>query len=135
MLNQTSFRLASSLTPTSTTGKVTQVINKKNNNWDNYYPSFINETVVLTNEYGSVIETTKATCDGSWNITFTARGLSDDYTETSVASKILSWNPWTICFVTAWAWDLVTRAEYNALEDRVSALESLIPNANANLDS
>lgn len=123
MLNQTSFRLASTLSPTSMTGKVTMVINKKNNSGDPYYPSFTNETVVLTNEYWTVIETTKASCDGSWNITFTARWLSDDYTETSVPSKILSWNPWTICFVTAWAGDLVTRAEYTALEARVTALE------------
>lgn len=123
MLNQTSFRLASTLTPTSMTGKVTMVINKKNNSGDPYYPSFTNETVVLTNEYWTVIETTKASCDGSWNITFTARWLSDDYTETSVPSKILSWNPWTICFITAWAGDLVTRAEYTALEARVTALE------------
>lgn len=99
------------------------VINKKNNDGESYYPSFVNETVVLTNEYWTVIETTKASCDGSWNITFTARWLSDDYTETSVPSKILSWNPWTICFVTAWAGDLVTRAEYTALEARVTALE------------
>ena len=123
MLNQTSFRLASTLSPSSMTWKVTMVINKKNNNGESYYPSFVNETVVLTNEYWTVIETTKASCDGSWNITFTARWLSDDYTETSVSSKILSWNPWTICFVTAWAGDLVTRAEYTALEARVTALE------------
>ena len=123
MLNQTSFRLASTLSPSSMTWKVTMVINKKNNDGESYYPSFVNETVVLTNEYWTVIETTKASCDGAWNITFTARWLSDDYTETSVPSKILSWNPWTICFVTAWAGDLVTRAEYTALEARVTALE------------
>lgn len=123
MLNQTSFRLASSLQPSSLSGKVTQVINKKNNSGDPYYPSFSNETVVLTNEYGTVIETTKASCDGNGNITFTARGLNDDYTETSIESKKLARNPGTICFVTAWAWDLVTRAEYEALEARVSALE------------
>lgn len=124
MLNQTSFRLASSLQPSSYSGKVTQVINKKNNSWDPYYPSFTNETVVLTNEYGSVIETTKASCDGSGNITFTARWLWDDYTEAVIESRKLAWNPGTICFVTAWAWDLVTRAEYIALEARVTALEN-----------
>lgn len=124
MLNQTSFRLASTISPTSYSAKVTQVINKKDNNWDSYYPSFTDETVVLTNEYWSVIETTKASCDGAGNITFSARGLSDDDTETSITSRRLTWNPWTICFVTAWAWDLVTRAEYTALEARVTALEN-----------
>lgn len=124
MLNQTSFRLASSLTPTTYSGKVTQVINKKNNSGESYYPSFTNETVVLTNEYWSVIETTKASCDGAWNITFSARWLSDDSSETAVDSKRQTRNPGTICFVTAGAGDLVTRVEFNALVARVTALES-----------
>lgn len=123
MLNQTSFRLASTLNPTSYSGKVTQVINKKDSNWDSYYPSFVDETVVIANEAWSVMETTKASCDWAGNITFSARWLSDDESWTSIESKRLAWNPWAICFVTVWAWDIVTKAEFDALEARVQALE------------
>lgn len=123
MLNQTSFRLTTTLRPDDVTWKVTEVINKKDGSWHTFYPSFTNETVVLTNESWTMIETTKASCNGSWNITFLKRGLKDDDTEETYTNRKLQRNPWTLCFVTVWAADFVTRAEYEDLEARVSALE------------
>lgn len=106
MRNQTSFRLTTTLLPTDTTAKTTQVINKVDSDGNKFYPSFTEETVVLTNDDRTIMETTKATCT-NWVLTFVKRGLSDDSSETQVANRKLTWNPWTICFITAWAWDWI----------------------------
>ena len=92
MRNQTSFRLTTTLLPTDTTAKTTTVINKVDSNGDKFYPTFTEETVVLTNDDRTVMETTRAICtDGA--LTFTKRGLSDDDSETQVPNRKLTWNP------------------------------------------
>lgn len=63
MLNQTSFRLTTTLLPTDMQAKTTRVINKVNANGEGYYPTFVNETVVLTNEDRTVMETARANCN------------------------------------------------------------------------
>lgn len=108
MRNQTSFRLTSTLLPTDLTATTTQVINKVDSNGDKFYPTFTEETVVLTNDDRTIMETTRATCS-NWTLTFTKRGLSDDDTETQVANRKLTWNPWTLAFITAWAWDFLDK--------------------------
>lgn len=108
MRNQTSFRLTSTLLPTDTTATTTTVINKVDSNGDKFYPTFTEETVVLTNDDRTVMETTRAICtDGA--ITFTKRGLSDDAGETQVPNRKLTRNPWTLAFITAWAWDWIDK--------------------------
>ena len=106
MKNQYSFRLTTTLLPTDTTAKTTDVINKVDANWDKFKPTFTEETVVITNDDRTIIETTRATCT-NWVLSFTKRGLSDDNTETSIANRKLTWNPWSLCFVTAGAWDRI----------------------------
>ena len=88
MLNQTSFRLVSTLLPTDMQAKTTKVINKVNAKGESYYPTFTNETVVLTNEDRTVMETAKASCrDGV--LSFSKRGLSDDQSETTIEKRKL----------------------------------------------
>ena len=99
MRNQTSFRLTTTLLPTDTTAKTTTVINKVDSNGDKFYPTFTEETVVITNDDRTVMETTRATCT-DWVLTFTARGLSDDASATPVTNRKLTWNPWSLCFIT-----------------------------------
>jgi len=106
MKNQYSFRLTTTLLPTDTTAKTTDVINKVDANWDKFKPTFTEETVVITNDDRTIIETTRATCT-NWVLSFTKRGLSDDNTETSIANRKLTWNPGSLCFVTAGAWDRI----------------------------
>lgn len=106
MRNQTSFRLTTTLLPTDTTAKTTTVINKVDADGNQFYPTFTDETVVITNDDRTVMETTRASCT-NWAITFSKRGLSDDATETTVDNRKLTWNPWSICFITLWAWDIV----------------------------
>ena len=106
MRNQTSFRLTTTLLPTDTTANTTTVINKVDASGNKYYPTFSEETVVLTNDDRTVMETTRATCT-NWVLTFVKRGLSDDNTETEVANRKLTWNPWSIAFITAWASDWI----------------------------
>ena len=55
MRNQTSFRLTTTLLPTDTTAKTTTVINKVDSNGDKFYPTFTEETVVLTNDDRTVL--------------------------------------------------------------------------------
>lgn len=108
MLNQTSFRLKNTLLPTDSSAKVTEVINKKNEHGENYFPTFVHETVVITNEDRTVMETTKASCqDGV--ITFSKRGLSDDEKETVIEKRKLTWNPGALCFVTYGAGDAIDK--------------------------
>lgn len=108
MRNQTSFRLTTTLLPTDTTAKTTTVINKVDSNGDKFYPTFTEETVVLTNDDRTVMETTRAICtDGA--LTFTKRGLSDDDSETQVPNRKLTWNPWSLAFITAGAWDWIDK--------------------------
>lgn len=108
MRNQTSFRLTTTLLPTDLTAKTTQVINKVDANWDKFYPTFTEETVVITNDDRTIMETTKATCT-AWVLTFVKRGLSDDDSETQVTNRKLTRNPWSLCFITAWASDLLDK--------------------------
>ena len=92
MRNQTSFRLTTTLLPTDTSAKTTDVINKVDSCGCKFKPNFTEETVVLTNDDRTVMETTRAySCNGS--LCFTKRGLSDDVTETEVANRKLTWNP------------------------------------------
>lgn len=108
MLNQTSFRLRSVLLPTDTTGETTQVINKVNEEGKRYYPTFSKETLVLTNDDRTVMETTKASCING-QLTFYKRGLSDDQSESVIEKRKLQWNPWTLCFVTAGSGDIIDK--------------------------
>lgn len=108
MLNQTSFRLKTTLLPSDNTGVTTQVINKVNENGERFFPTFSQETLVLTNEDRTVMETTKASCING-QLTFHKRGLSDDQSETIIEKRKLQWNPWTLCFVTAGAGDLLDK--------------------------
>jgi len=106
MKNQYSFRLTTTLLPTDTSAKTTQVINKTDSSGNKFYPNFTEETVVLTNDDRTIIETTRATCN-NWTLTFVKRWLSDDDSETQIANRKLTWNPWTLCFITAWASDYI----------------------------
>ena len=63
MRNQTSFRLTTTLLPTGDEAKTTTVINKLDANGEKFYPTFTEETVVITNDDRTVIETTRATCN------------------------------------------------------------------------
>lgn len=108
MRNQTSFRLTTTLLPSDTTAKTTTVINKVDSNGDKFYPTFTEETVVITNDDRTVMETTRAICT-DWALTFVKRGLSDDASETPVDNRKLTWNPWSLCFITAWAWDWIDK--------------------------
>ena len=62
MRNQTSFRLTTTLLPTDMTAKTTQVINKVDSDGNKFYPTFSEETVVLTNDDRTIMETTRASC-------------------------------------------------------------------------
>lgn len=106
MRNQTSFRLTTTLLPTDTTAKTTTVINKVDSSGNKFYPTFSEETVVITNDDRTIMETTRATCT-DWVLTFIKRGLSDDNTATEVANRKLTWNPWSLAFITAWASDWI----------------------------
>lgn len=106
MRNQTSFRLTTTLLPTDMTAKTTTVINKVDSNGDKFYPTFTEETVVLTNDDRTVMETTRAICT-DWVLTFVKRGLSDDNTATEITNRKLTWNPWTLAFITAGASDMI----------------------------
>ena len=110
MRNQTSFRLTTTVLPTdkwsSYTAKTTTVINKVDASGNKFLPTFTEETVVLTNDDRTVMETTRATCT-NWVLTFVKRGLSDDNTATEITNRKLTWNPWTLAFITAGASDMI----------------------------
>ncbi len=108
MRNQTSFRLTTTLLPTDMTAKTTTVINKVDSNGEKFYPSFTEETVVLTNDDRTVMETARATCD-EWVLTFTVRWLPDDWWLEPVPNRKLTWNPWTLIFITAGASDWIDK--------------------------
>lgn len=112
MKNQYSFRLTTTVLPTdlwsSHPAKTTQVINKVDANGNKFYPNFTEETVVITNDDRTIMETTRATCT-DWVLTFVKRGLSDDDTETQIDNRKLTWNPGSLCFITAWASDWIDR--------------------------
>ena len=113
MRNQTSFRLTTTLLPSDTTAKTTTVINKLDAGGNKFYPTFTEETVVLTNDDRTIMETTKATCTNGV-LTFIKRGLSDDldpatWNEYEIANRKLTWNPWSIAFITAWASDILDK--------------------------
>jgi hypothetical protein len=54
------------------------------------------------------METTRAVCT-DWVLTFVKRGLSDDGSETPVDNRKLTWNPWSLCFITAGAGDWIDK--------------------------
>ena len=103
MQNQWSFRTKSRLKAIDNSVKVSQVIGKKNSSWNPFYPSFTDETVVLVTEDKRTYETTKASADGNWNLTFSLRWLADDGSTTEVAKFKRAWMPWTLMFVTLWS--------------------------------
>jgi len=108
MKNQYSFRLTTTLLPTDTTAKVTQVINKVDSEGNKFYPTFTEETVVITNDDRTIMETTRAVCtDGA--ITFTKRWLPDDGSLEPVDNRKLTWNPWSLLFITLWASDIIDK--------------------------
>lgn len=113
MRNQTSFRLTTTLLPSDTTAKTTTVINKLDAGGNKFYPTFTEETVVLTNDDRTIMETTKATCTNGV-LTFVKRWLSDDldpstWNEYEIENRKLTWNPWSIAFITAWASDILDK--------------------------
>ena len=108
MRNQTSFRLTTTLLPSDTTANTTTVINKVDASGNKFYPTFTEETVVITNDDRTVMETTRAVCT-NWALTFVKRGLSDDSSATPVDNRKLTWNPWSLCFITAWAGDWIDK--------------------------
>ena len=63
MRNQTSFRLTTTLLPSDMSAKTTQVINKVDSTGARFYPTFTEETIVITNDDRTVMETTRATCN------------------------------------------------------------------------
>lgn len=108
MKNQYSFRLTTTLLPTDTTAKVTQVINKVDAQGNKFYPTFTEETVVITNDDRTIMETTRAVCtDGA--ITFTKRWLPDDGSLEPIDNRKLTRNPWSLLFITVWASDIIDR--------------------------
>ena len=59
------------------------------------------------------METTRATCN-NWVLTFVKRGLSDDldpltWEEYEISNRKLTWNPWSLCFITASAGDILDK--------------------------
>lgn len=108
MKNQYSFRLTTTLLPTDTTAKVTQVINKVDAQGNKFYPTFTEETVVITNDDRTIMETTRAVCtDGA--ITFTKRWLPDDGSLEPIDNRKLTRNPWSLLFITVWASDIIDK--------------------------
>ena len=108
MKNQYSFRLTTTLLPTGNTAKVTQVINKVDAQGNKFYPTFTEETVVITNDDRTIMETTRAVCTNG-SITFTKRWLPDDGSLEPVDNRKLTWNPWSLLFITLWASDIIDR--------------------------
>lgn len=107
MRNQRSWRLLTEIEPNDSNIQVSKVIWKVDSNWQPFYPLFIEETtVVLMSDDKRIFETCKATADWTGNMTLTKRWLSDDKSETVVASFKRDWLPWTYMFATMWAWDL-----------------------------
>lgn len=107
MRNQRSWRLLTEIEPNDSNIQVSKVIWKVDSNWQPFYPLFIEETtVVLMSDDKKTFETCKATADWTGNMTLTKRWLSDDKSETVVASFKRDWLPWTYMFATMWAWDL-----------------------------
>lgn len=108
MRNQTSFRLTTTLLPWDMEADTTTVINKLDENWEKFKPTFSEETVVLTNDDRTIMETTRAYCD-NWHLTFVKRGLSDDASAHTWDNRKLTWNPWSLAFVTAGAGDWIDK--------------------------
>lgn len=111
MRNQWSFRTKSRLKVIDNSVKVSQVIGKKDSNWQPFYPSFTNTTVVLVSEDKRTYETTKATADWLGNITFLKRWLADDWTDTEVAKFKKAWMPWTLMYVTIASEDIENKQD------------------------
>ena len=114
MRNQRSWRLLTEIEPNDSNIQVSKVIWKVDENWQPFYPIFSGEsTVVLMSDDKKTFETCKATADGTGNMVLTKRWLSDDVSETEVASFKRDWLPWTYMFATMWAGDLISLNEDN----------------------
>ena len=114
MRNQRSWRLLTEIEPNDSNIQVSKVIWKVDENWQPFYPLFIEETtVVIMSDDKKTFETCKATADGNWNMTLTKRWLSDDPSETEVEIFKKDWLPWTYMFATMWASDLTSLNENN----------------------
>lgn len=114
MRNQRSWRLLTEIEPNDSNIQVSKVIWKVDENWQPFYPLFVEETtVVIMSDDKKTFETCKATADGNWNMTLTKRWLSDDPSETEVEIFKKDWLPWTYMFATMWASDLTSLNENN----------------------
>lgn len=122
MRNQWSWRTKSRLKAIDNTVKISQVIGKKDNFWQPFYPSFTNTTVVLVSEDKKTFETTKATADWLWNITFLKRWLADDWTDTEVSAFKRAWMPWTLMYVTFGSEDYENKADVSSVPTKTSDL-------------
>lgn len=122
MRNQWSWRTKSRLKAIDNTVKISQVIGKKDNFWQPFYPSFTNTTVVLVSEDKKTFETTKATADWLWNITFLKRWLADDWTDTEVSAFKRAWMPWTLMYVTFGSEDYENKADVSIVPTKTSDL-------------
>jgi hypothetical protein len=70
------------------------VLNKVDEEGNNFYPYFENPTtVILQTTDGKIFETTKATADGNGMLTFNVRGLKDDESGEEVPSFRRQRNP------------------------------------------
>lgn len=122
MRNQWSWRTKSRLKAIDNTVKISQVIGKKDDFWQPFYPSFTNTTVVLVSEDKKTFETTKATADWLWNITFLKRWLADDWTDTEVSAFKRAWMPWTLMYVTFGSEDYENKADISSVPTKTSDL-------------
>lgn len=114
MRNQRSWRLLTEIEPNDSNIQVSKVIWKVDENWQPFYPLFVEETtVVIMSDDKKTFETCKATADGTGNMTLTKRWLSDDPSETEVWIFKKDWLPWTYMFATMWASDLTSLNENN----------------------
>ena len=106
MRNQRSWRLLTEIEPNDSNIQVSKVIWKVDPNWDSFYPLFTTPTtVVIMSDDKRIFETCKATADWAGNMVLTKRWLSDDATETEVATFKKDWLPWSYMFATMWAAD------------------------------
>lgn len=122
MRNQWSFRTKSRLKVVDNAVKISQVIGKKDSNWDPFYPTFTNTTVVLVSEDKRVYETTKATADWLGNLTFLKRWLADDWTDVEVTKFKKAWMPWTLMYVTFASEDYDKKADISSVPTKTSDL-------------
>lgn len=122
MRNQRSWRTKSRLKAIDNSVKISQVIGKKDSNWQPFYPSFTNTTVVLVSEDKRTYETTKATADWAGNLTFLKRWLADDWTDVEVAKFKRAWMPWTLMYITFASEDYDNKPDFSDIPTKTSDL-------------